>query len=203
MRVSNRFEYVWQCVFAVLLGMVLCVVMNVDGVSWVKAQWWIRYALSTQSHTETMQRTYAGVFGTRPAFLPSRFTAPTDVAIQTKLKTLSILSPHTTISAIHQENGLTKGTYIQNPYPRAPVKAYKEGLVVYVGECPVRQYCVVLLHNQRTMTVYGMLAEVRVVAHAWIDKDHVLGTPAPQRNAWYFAVVQQGRWVDPRQVTSR
>jgi hypothetical protein len=199
----NRLEYVWQCVFAGLFGVVLCVVMNAEGDSWVKAQWWIRYALSTQTHTETMQQTYAGVFGTRPAFLPSRFTTPTDDATQTKLKTLSFFSPHTTISAIHQTNGLTKGIYIQNPYPRAPIQAYKEGLVVYAGECPVRKYCVVLLHNQKTLTVYGMLAEVRVATHTWIDKDHVLGTPAPQHNAWYFAVIQQGRWVDPWQAIAR
>lgn len=200
---ANRLEYVWQCVLAGMLGMMLCVVMNVQGDSWVKAQWWVRYALSTQTHTKMIQQTYASVFGTRPAFLPSRFVVPTDALIRTKVKTLSLFPMYTTISAMHQTNGLTKGIYIQNPSPHAPVQAYKEGLVVYAGECPVRKYCVVLLHNQKTLTVYGMLAEVRVAPHAWVDKDHVLGTPAPQRNAWYFAVIQQGRWVDPRQATAR
>lgn len=86
----------------------------------------------------------------------------------------------------------------------ARVLAAADGLVVRIEEAPDTGLTVTMRHRAGMETVYGRLESVRVREHDWLDAGDIIGTvadaPDGRSGRLYFAVRQNGRFVDPRDV---
>lgn len=96
-----------------------------------------------------------------------------------------------------------EGVQLATP-PESRVLAAAEGLVVRIEDAPDTGLTVTMRHRAGTETVYGWLKSVRVREHDWLEAGDVIGTvsdsPDGRSGRLYFAVRQNGRPVDPRDV---
>lgn len=90
--------------------------------------------------------------------------------------------------------------------PGEDVRAAGEGLVVRVLEAPDTGLTVTVRHKAGLETIYGRLVHVRVRERDWLAAGEVIGTvtdePDGRSGRLYFAVRQNGAYVDPRDVIS-
>lgn len=98
----------------------------------------------------------------------------------------------------------TGGGLLLSTPPGEEARASGEGLVIRVSETADTGLTVTVRHKGGLETIYGLLENVKVREFDWLAAGEAIGSvandPAGGTGRFYFAVKQDGRFVDPRDV---
>jgi len=189
-------------VSAALFG-ILWGLFKLEGGPAQKAQTAVTTALTTRFDFETVSAWYDRTFAGSPAFIPlfgGREHAETvDGAALTAQAVVSPLPESTLVKSFAQSLG---GIELAGR-PGDSVSAAETGQVILVTPDTGAGQTVIIQHAGGRQTQYGELGEAKVRKDDWVEAGDVigrLGSGTGDHSLLYFAVKEDGRYIDPTEV---
>lgn len=86
----------------------------------------------------------------------------------------------------------------------APVKAMNKGLVIFTGVKDSYGKTVMIQHEDKSISWYGHLGDIKVGLYERVDKNTEIGTVSNHEDGskgeFYFAIEKDNKFIDPTQV---
>ncbi|MBD3917766.1 M23 family metallopeptidase [Paenibacillus sp. PR3] len=189
---------------AVLFGVVWGL-FQLNGGMAERGQTIVTAALTDEFNFQTVEAWYDRTFAGSPAFIPlfgdnkDEVTA-VDSAPHSTLPIVSPLPKSTLIKSFAESLG---GIELAGD-PGSSVAAAETGQVVLVTENAGKGQTVVIQHSGGRQTQYGQLAAAAVSKGDWVEAGDIIGQLAndsgSESGVLYFAVKEDGRYIDPTDV---
>lgn len=186
-----------KILFCLLLYVAVWAVFQNDSPAWEPVREPIRRAMTESFPFHVAAGWYHRHVGDLPALMPAFGLRKQEAEAAWAMPVAGkILQPFS-----DTRHGITLATP-----PDEAVRAAGEGLVVRITEMPDTGLTVTIRHKGGVETVYGLLREVSVSPHDWLAAGAVIGRVADgadgRSGKLYFAVKQDGLFVDPGDVMS-
>lgn len=166
-------------------------------------QQFVRQALTQEMNFEAVAAWYREVFDGAPTFIPIFNPNPGEATETGGTVKLPLVAPVQGGAVVRSFAELLSGVEIAGE-SGARVRAAETGRVTHVADEGGKGTTIVIQHAGNRVTVYGALSESNVAQNDWVEAGQTIGklaTPPDGEPALlYFAVKQNGRYVDPSDV---
>jgi len=199
---SLRNDLLWKGTLSLLVFSLVWLLFRYDNELTRTGQAYVKHALTNEMNFEAAAAWYKEVFSGAPSFIPIFDQSPNEAIGADGSIRLPVVAPLAEGVLVRTFAELLNGIELAGE-PAAEVLAAEEGRVL-LAESNETSSSIVIQHANKRVTVYGNLEQVNVEANDWVEAGDAIGRlsgkTSEEPNLLFFAVKQDGVYVDPLDV---
>jgi len=186
----NKELFIFKILMSACLVLITAILFRNPSPMFDQARNFVSKALEEEFQFAAVSGWYEKTFGKPLALFPTKNNEPSESNIEYAIP-----------ASKFQTNG--EGIMIETALD-APVKAMDKGVVIFTGAKNPYGQTVMIQHEDKSISWYGKLGDIKVGLYEQVDKDMQIGTVSnhedEMKGEFYFAIEKNNKFIDPIQV---